>query len=71
MICYQRNFAVVYVSQDITKHYDMKISKENIQSVHHVNGKKIVVLKSVEPEYKPKKKRIKAKKYFSKLKNSK
>jgi hypothetical protein len=49
----------------------MKIKNENIKSIHKVDGKVILVLKCIEPTFKPKKKRIKAKKYFSKLKNSK
>ncbi len=47
------------------------VKKEDIKSIHNVNGKTIIVLKSVEPSFKPKKKKIKAKNYFSKLKNSK
>jgi len=47
------------------------IKKKDIQSVHNVGGKKVLVLKSVEPTFKPQKKKIKAKKYFSTLKNSK
>lgn len=47
------------------------IKKNDIQSVHNVGGKKVLVLKSVEPTFKPQKKKIKAKKYFSTLKNSK
>jgi len=41
-----------------------------IKSIHFVNGKKIVVLHEKEQNFKPKKK-IKAKKYFTKIKNSK
>lgn len=47
------------------------IKKKDIQSVHNVGGKKVLVLKNVEPTFKPQKKKIKAKKYFSTLKNSK
>lgn len=48
----------------------MKIKEDKIQSIHFINGKKIIVLKSVDTLFKPKKKN-KAKNYFSKLKNSK
>lgn len=47
------------------------MKKEDIKSIHRVDGKTIVVLEYVEPSFKPKKKKIKAKNYFSKLKNSK
>lgn len=47
------------------------MKKEDIKSIHKVNGKTIIVLQSVEPSFKPKKNKIKAKNYFSKLKNSK
>ena len=47
------------------------VKKEDIKSIHKVDGKTIVVLKSIEPSFKPKKKKIKAKNYFNKLKNSK
>ena len=55
-------------------HYTKKsniVKKEDIKSIHKVDGKTIVVLEYVEPSFKPKKKKIKAKNYFSKLKNSK
>ncbi len=45
--------------------------KLDIKSEHIVNGKKVIVLKEQEPNFKPKKKKVKAKSYFNKIKNSK
>ena len=47
------------------------MKQSDIKSVHHVDGKKIIVLKEREQKYKPSKKKMKAKSYFNKLKNSK
>lgn len=44
--------------------------KDRIKTIHFVNGKKIIVLHEREQKFKPKKKR-KAKKYFTKVKNFK
>jgi hypothetical protein len=42
-----------------------------IKSKHTVNGKTVLYLEEKQQKYKPMKKSIKAKKYFSKIKNSK
>lgn len=48
------------------------MKKEDIKSVHFVNGKKILVLKEKEIEYQPKRKRLKkVKNYFNAIKNAK
>ena len=47
------------------------MKKLDIKSEHIVNGKKIIVLQEQEPKFKPKKKKVKAKAYFNKIKNSK
>lgn len=46
------------------------MNKLEVKSVHFVDGKKIIVLKEKEIKFKPKKK-VTAKSYFNKLKNSK
>ncbi len=43
----------------------------NIKSKQIVNGKTVLYLEEKEIKYKPRKKKIKAKKYFSKIRNSK
>lgn len=45
--------------------------KLDIKSEHVVNGKKVIVLKEKEQNFKPKKKKLKAKSYFNKIKNAK
>lgn len=48
------------------------MKQEDIKSIHFVNGKKIVVLKEKEIEYKTKRKRLrKVKNYFNAIKNAK
>lgn len=47
------------------------MKKIDIKSEHIVDGKKIIVLKEREQQFKPKKKKIKAKVYFNNIKNSK
>lgn len=42
-----------------------------VKSKHTVNGKTVLYLEEKEQKYKPIKKSIKAKKYFTKIKNSK
>jgi hypothetical protein len=42
-----------------------------IKSKHIVNGKTVLYLEEKEIKYQAKKKKIKAKKYFSKIRNSK
>ena len=42
-----------------------------VKSKHTVNGKTVLYLEEKEQKYKPVKKNIKAKKYFTKIKNSK
>lgn len=49
----------------------MKLTEDKIESKHKVGDKTIIILKCVEPTYKPKKKKVKAKSYFQKIKNIK
>jgi hypothetical protein len=44
--------------------------RDKIKSIHIVNGKKIIVLDERKIKHKPRKK-VKAKKYYLKIKNSK
>lgn len=43
----------------------------DIKSVHNVDGKKVIVLKEEETPFKPWRPKLKAKSYYTKLKNSK
>lgn len=45
--------------------------KLDVKSEHIVNGKKVIVLNEKEQKFKPQKKKLKAKSYFNKIKNSK
>ena len=47
------------------------MKKLDVKSEHIVNGKKVIVLKEKEQKFTPKKKKLKAKSYFNKIKNSK